>query len=80
MNSIQISLDHTVFLTENGLEVYIGDGTEPSLFLELDEMVEEFLDDVCDDSGKVDIIATDEFEAVVQKFKACLKMLEDARP
>lgn len=79
MNTIEVSIEHSIYLSENGLEVYIGNESEPALVLEPEEIVEEFLDSVCDADSKVYPEVSDELDIIIAKFKSCLKALEDAK-
>lgn len=77
-NDVEISVNVSTFLTENGIEVYIGENHEPIL-LDLKEEVEELLNDICDGDGKAYEETSSELETVIAVFKACLQKLEDAK-
>lgn len=78
-NTIDISIEHSTFLTENGIEVYIGEVSNPVTIIDLEEETNEFLNDTCDGDGKIYREMSEELELIIKKFKTCLKLLEDAK-
>ncbi len=76
-STVNVEIETASFLTENGIEVFIGN--ELAFTIDLTEEVEEFLGDSCDGAGKIYDEATEELELVIEKFKYCLELLENAR-
>jgi hypothetical protein len=77
-NETEISVNVATFITENGIEIYIGEGDLPIL-VDLEEDVEEFLNDICDGDGKVYDEISEELQAVINIFRKCLQKLENAK-
>ena len=77
--SIDISVTLSTFLTENGLEIYVGEDDLNPSFVDLRDEVEEFLNDSSDEDGVLFDAAKEEFEFIITMFKDCLQRLEDAK-
>jgi hypothetical protein len=74
---VNVDIDTATFLTENGIETYIGE--ELAFTIDLEEEVQEYLNDFCDGAGKVYEEAEEDLNLLIEKFKRCLKLLEDAK-
>ena len=77
--SIDISVTLSTFLTENGLEIYVGEDDLNPSFVDLRDEVEEFLNDSSDGNGVLFDAAKEELEVIITMFKDCLQRLEDAK-
>ena len=77
--SIDISVTLSTFLTENGLEIYVGEDDLNPSFVDLRDEVEEFLNDSSDGDGVLFDAAKEELEVIITMFKDCLQRLEDAK-
>lgn len=77
--SIDISVTLFTFLTENGLEIYVGEDDHNPSFVDLRDEVEEFLSDCSDKDGVLFDAAKEELEVIISMFKDCLQRLEDAK-
>lgn len=77
--SIDISVTLSTFLTENGLEIYVGEDDLNPSFVDLRDEVEEFLNDSSDEDGVLFDAAKEELEVIITMFKDCLQRLEDAK-
>ena len=77
--SIDISVTLSTFLTENGLEIYVGEDDLNPSFVDLRDEVEEFLNDSSDEDGVLFDAAKEELEVIISMFKDCLQRLEDAK-
>lgn len=77
--SIDISVTLSTFLTENGLEIYVGEDDLNPSFVDLRDEVEEFLNDSSDEDGVLFDAAKEELEVIITMFKDCLQRLENAK-
>lgn len=77
--SIDISVTLSTFLTENGLEIYVGEDDLNPSFVDLRDEVEEFLNDSSNEDGVLFDAAKEELEVIITMFKDCLQRLEDAK-
>jgi phosphosulfolactate synthase (CoM biosynthesis protein A) len=74
---VSVDIDTATFLTENGVEVYIGN--DLAFTIDLKEEVQEYLNDCCDGGGKIYEEIEEDLDLLIEKFKQCVKLLEDAK-
>lgn len=79
MFTATVQVDLSLILSKSGIDVYVGDEETPSNEYTLTDLTNNFLDDYCDENGKVYEELADDLEHILTQFKACVKMLEDAK-
>lgn len=79
MFTATVRVDLSLILSRSGIDVYVGDEETPSHEYKLTELTDNFLDDYCDENGKVYEELANDLEDILSQFKACVKMLEDAK-
>lgn len=79
MFTANVSVDLSIMLDGSGVNVYVGDAEMPTKGYTLNELTSDLLDDYCDENGKVYEELSDDIDDLLAQFKACVKMLEDAR-
>ena len=79
MFTVTVRVDLSLILSRTGIDVYVGDEETPSNEYKLTELTNSFLDDYCDENGKVYGELENDLEDILEQFKSCVKMLEDAK-
>ncbi len=79
MFTATVRVDLSLLLSRTGIDIYVGDEETPSKEYTLTGLTENFLDDYCDENGKAykELIA--DIDGLLEQFKTCVKMLEDAK-
>jgi hypothetical protein len=79
MFTATVRIDLSLILSKTGIDVYVGDEETPSNEYTLTDLTDDFLDNYCDENGKVYEELTHDLDSLLAQFKACVKMLEDAK-
>lgn len=74
-----VRVDLSLVLSRTGIGVYVGDEEIPSHEYKLTELTDNFLDNYCDENGKVYEELSNDLDDILEQFKACVKLLEDAK-
>lgn len=79
MFTTNVPIEISVLLDQDGASVYVGEAEMPAKTYTLMELTDEFLNNYCDETGKV----YDECECgligLLEQMKRCVQMLEDAK-
>ena len=76
--NVSVKVDLTTILNSNGFEIYLGHNIDP-IRLDLQEEIEEYLDCICNEYGKVYIESSDDLDQIIDTFRICLTKLENAK-
>jgi len=78
-NMINVPVEISLLLGDDGIDLYIAEEEMPRVTYGLEGLTESFLEFLCGADGKVYEELSDELDTVIQAFKRCLTMLEDAK-
>jgi hypothetical protein len=79
MFTANVPIDVSVLLDGSGINVYVGESEMSTQGYSLTELTDNLLDDYCNENGKVYEELADDIDDLLAQFRACVKMLEDAR-
>jgi hypothetical protein len=79
MFTANVPVEFSIMLDGAGVNVYIGEAEMPTKGYSLNELTADMLDYYCDENGKVYAELADDVDGLLAQFKACVKMLEDAK-
>jgi hypothetical protein len=79
MFTTNVPVEISILLDGAGINVYVGDAEMPTKGYTLTELTDDFLDSYCDENGKVYKDLEDDFNDLLDQFKACVSMMEDAK-
>lgn len=77
--TVDVPVELSIMLDGAGINVYVGEAEMPTKGYMLNELTYDFLDYYSDENGKVYEELADDVDDLLEQFKACVKMLEDAR-
>lgn len=80
MFTANIPVDISLLLDRDGASVYIGEAEIPAKTYTLMELTVDFLDNYCDESGKVYDECEYDLIRLLTQMKHCVQMLENAKP
>lgn len=79
MFTANVPIDLSVMLSRDGASVYVGGAETPVKTYTLMELTVDFLDNCCDETGKVYDECEYDLIGLLAQMKRCVKMLEDAK-
>lgn len=79
MFTTNVPIELSVLLDRDGASVYVGEAEMPAKTYTLMELTVDFLDNYCDETGKVYDECKYDLIGLLAQMKRCVQMLEDAK-